>query len=1171
MELRLHSPVGSEPVVYKWPMIIGRGSDKHDGALGIIETIKLVLDDFPDMKIPLENNILCNYDTKSYDSMKSLCDRFNKAIDSMVQMNKGTSLQKFSKKASRTLLRHIIQQVYNVSVTDPDKLNQYEPFSPEVYGETSFDLICQMIDLINITEDDIFIDLGSGVGQIVLQMAAATQCKICWGVEKADVPSSYSKFMHLNFQKWMSWYGKECGQYQLIKGDFLSEEHREKITNATIVFVNNYAFGPQVDHMLKQRFADLKDGARIVSSRSFCPLNFRMSERNLSDIGTIMHVSAMEPITGSVSWTCNPVKYYLHVIDRTKLERYFTQNKPPVSKSRVNGDKQKLTTTISVNNCSSDDTDSLFSTLNGDSVDGSATTGLTSDKTTTNNNGQSAWSDQGGQNSEEENDNNTDNHSRTTRKVMKRNTPRRSRSFKIAPTAYLNRSHSETTVSEKKTVEKIAKGKRVVSTNRKQKAKRKPPKRNVKISASLNLLHSETVLSTTPEVSMSIKEPPKGCVDHTLTSITGVGAGYAATHTELPPPTGDIPYSLQLLLDDYKEGFMNMINMFKTQKFREDVEAQIKTEKEKKQNLNMKINQIKKQIDHLIKDSCSLLKTRMKELDIYPTNTTGDVLTAAKVIVLRHKDLQTKVAKIKNETNVLENQHWDYYCKRAAEVNAVGTPGHLLIHQTDNSPDQEINTQRLLMTELMVNRKRKHALSTTIEGVKTEIDNLEKQNTSNKFNSSLVNQMCNNKKSRIRSQDWPEVPDIARIDEKNPEILAQKILETGRQIEARKIIENGRQVELSTRYQRSNKIYNRNSSDTPLKVPFYDEHVKDLITNALNEPSSKGPDYTMVSPAKVALRRHLSQEKISPSPPIQQQNVITRTIGDVLNNEIERCLEMDRHNRTLEISNQSIINAVVPLFMHNRNNDTTQAINQTLPSEKRSFMYIPLPKAELKPYQESLFSDDIPPPHLTTLKEEPVEGLAASLHDRLLDNDGDDSNGDEGLSLKEEKTESDTQSPHRTLKRSSESPGPLNVKKMTPMSDRLPSEEDEKWNDRIRERFDSLVTFASLELDKRRRNSSDAAAANTSPDSGIGHGDPPPALQPPPSPSPPFSPAPLDGPYSPVPAPTVTAPNIPLRYQRHTNHKKKSFRDKYRSTGPKAKTWAAKWMDAEIQSTSNFF
>lgn len=161
---------------------------------------------------------------------------------------------------------------------------------------------------------------------------------------------------------------------------------------------------------------------------------------------------------------------------------------------------------------------------------------------------------------------------------MKRNTPRRSRSFKINSTVYHNRSQSETVITEKK-IEKITKGKRAVSSNRKQKAKRKPPKRNVKISASLNLLHSETVLSTTPEVSMSIKEPPKGCVDHTLTSITGVGAGYAATHTELPPPTGDIPYSLQLLLDDYKEGFMNIINMFKSHKFRDDVEAQIKIEK----------------------------------------------------------------------------------------------------------------------------------------------------------------------------------------------------------------------------------------------------------------------------------------------------------------------------------------------------------------------------------------------------------------------------------------------------------------------------------------------------------------------------------------------------------------------------------------------------------------
>lgn len=38
-----------------------------------------------------------------------------------------------------------------------------------------------------------------------------------------------------------------------------------------------------------------------------------------TDIGTIMHVSELSPLKGSVSWTGKPVSYYLHIIDRTKV------------------------------------------------------------------------------------------------------------------------------------------------------------------------------------------------------------------------------------------------------------------------------------------------------------------------------------------------------------------------------------------------------------------------------------------------------------------------------------------------------------------------------------------------------------------------------------------------------------------------------------------------------------------------------------------------------------------------------------------------------------------------------------------------------------------------------------------------------------------------------------
>lgn len=66
---------------------------------------------------------------------------------------------------------------------------------------------------------------------------------------------------------------------------------------------------------------------------------------------------------------------------------------------------------------------------------------------------------------------------------------------------------------------------------------------------------------------------------------------------------------------------------------------------------------------------------------------------------------------------------------------------------------------------------------------------------------------CKPRKSRehrSRSQEWPDVPDVGKIEEQNPELLAQKILETGRQIEAGKlakpnVIVNGFARELEPR------------------------------------------------------------------------------------------------------------------------------------------------------------------------------------------------------------------------------------------------------------------------------------------------------------------------------------------------------------------------------------
>ena len=140
-----------------------------------------------------------------------LTSTFNESISRLLTEDetKETAKARLHQRPNRKMLKHIIQQVYNTAIADPNDLNQYVAFTPEVYGETSFDLVCQMIDLISpITSEMKFIDLGSGVGQVVLQVAALVECQLAVGVEKAVIPATRAQEMDRLFKMWMGWYGK---------------------------------------------------------------------------------------------------------------------------------------------------------------------------------------------------------------------------------------------------------------------------------------------------------------------------------------------------------------------------------------------------------------------------------------------------------------------------------------------------------------------------------------------------------------------------------------------------------------------------------------------------------------------------------------------------------------------------------------------------------------------------------------------------------------------------------------------------------------------------------------------------------------------------------------------------------------------------------------------------
>jgi len=71
-------------------------------------------------------------------------------------------------------------------------LRDYKTASNNVYGEALPDLISFLIGVLDIRKDQIFYDIGSGIGNVVVQVAAQTLCT-CYGIEIREDLHSYAQ------------------------------------------------------------------------------------------------------------------------------------------------------------------------------------------------------------------------------------------------------------------------------------------------------------------------------------------------------------------------------------------------------------------------------------------------------------------------------------------------------------------------------------------------------------------------------------------------------------------------------------------------------------------------------------------------------------------------------------------------------------------------------------------------------------------------------------------------------------------------------------------------------------------------------------------------------------------------------------------------------------------
>lgn len=218
------------------------------------------------------------------------------------------------------LVNEILTQVYSRTVSmHVGDLRRYKAFSSNVYGELLPRFVSSIFKDTYLTQDQIFIDLGSGVGNCVLQAAVEIGCHSV-GCEIMPRAAELAIQQQNELDARMRAYGLESGEIRLEQGDFLENSLIQTLLpQVDVLLVNNYAFSAELNESLLHMFLDLKDGAKVVSLRSFVPQGYVISERNRESPLSILDVEEKLIPQNSVSWTDASGKYYISTINRLRI------------------------------------------------------------------------------------------------------------------------------------------------------------------------------------------------------------------------------------------------------------------------------------------------------------------------------------------------------------------------------------------------------------------------------------------------------------------------------------------------------------------------------------------------------------------------------------------------------------------------------------------------------------------------------------------------------------------------------------------------------------------------------------------------------------------------------------------------------------------------------------
>ena len=147
------------------------------------------------------------------------------------------------------------------------------------YGELLPAFLSKIFDDTGLSQNSLYLDLGSGIGNTVLQAAIESGCEAT-GIEYNRTTHKIALGHRRRFLLRRELTDVKCGSTKLVQGDFLASPIADRlVSRADVIIVNNYMFTQETDDRLYEKLLHLmKRGARAVSTKTLQPMGRRRGE-----------------------------------------------------------------------------------------------------------------------------------------------------------------------------------------------------------------------------------------------------------------------------------------------------------------------------------------------------------------------------------------------------------------------------------------------------------------------------------------------------------------------------------------------------------------------------------------------------------------------------------------------------------------------------------------------------------------------------------------------------------------------------------------------------------------------------------------------------------------------------------------------------------------------------